>query len=267
MYVTVVTHTSFQPVIHHVRQELISRDVHSPQVFRRILPIRDAIVRPTRHFVVSPHDGILVEVDKPPAYSRSDSKQPDGEGLASEPQLPSTRSGYTPGVPLRHEEVNAAGGVHQKTTLHYYPPAVDEEARLRGLTEAVHIGAPEPPRHVRKANVMNLGPEASTADDDSSANEGVFAEANRPATETIESHGRKTRFSIPKREVMPGEFPRPSVSGGSDQRSVVTPWEFAHRVTVDERSDPVERGGHSIASDTGRLLLSRRDSKRHTIQR
>lgn len=56
-----VTHETIQPVVHQVRAEKITRDIHTTDVHHRILPIVDIEYLPARHFVYS-SDGQLIEV-------------------------------------------------------------------------------------------------------------------------------------------------------------------------------------------------------------
>lgn len=56
-----VTHEHLTPLVHHVEQQLISRDVHQHHIRRRVLPIIDIQTLPARHYVPGP-DGHLFEV-------------------------------------------------------------------------------------------------------------------------------------------------------------------------------------------------------------
>lgn len=56
-----VTHETIQPVIHQVRAEKTTRDIHTTDVHHRILPIVDIEYLPARHFVYS-SNGQLIEV-------------------------------------------------------------------------------------------------------------------------------------------------------------------------------------------------------------
>lgn len=250
--------------------------MHRKEVFRRILPIRDVVVRPARHFVISPHDGKVIEVNRPPAYTRTVGSHDGLQWSASEPMVmtpsnshePSSRSEH--GRPSRDQpEATAPHEVNRKTTVHHYPAEVDTEARIRGLTQPVEVvtrptevaSQPVPTdskvdaeQRVKMPRIRRSTTSESLAD--------LHAEANRPEAQCA-ARERRTRFKEPLHEVLPCEFPRRAEPVSKDEE--VTPWEFA--LQKKPGSDPVARGGHSIASATGRELLRRRASSKSSVGR
>lgn len=61
LFVVAVVHETVNKDIHHVRQEVITREVHNHDVYHRILPIIDVEVLPPRHFLPVEGGG-LVEI-------------------------------------------------------------------------------------------------------------------------------------------------------------------------------------------------------------
>jgi len=70
-----VTKETIQPVVHNIRQEKITRDIHNVDIIHRELPIKQVEVLPARHFVRTP-TGSLSEVsltDLPDALAANQS--------------------------------------------------------------------------------------------------------------------------------------------------------------------------------------------------
>ena len=73
-YATAVTHEEIRPVVHNIREEHVTREVHTYDVYHRILPVVDVQVLPAKHFVRDPETGKLVEIaeSQVPALTASD---------------------------------------------------------------------------------------------------------------------------------------------------------------------------------------------------
>ena len=59
-----VTHEHLTPQIRNVDQEVITRDIHNYDVYDRVLPVKEHIDLPPRHYTPSA-DGKLVEIPPP----------------------------------------------------------------------------------------------------------------------------------------------------------------------------------------------------------
>ncbi|KAG9808051.1 hypothetical protein KCU68_g21667, partial [Aureobasidium melanogenum] len=59
-----VTHETVQPQVHHIREEVITREIHNHDVYHRILPIIDIEVLPARHFVPTGNGDELMEISE-----------------------------------------------------------------------------------------------------------------------------------------------------------------------------------------------------------
>ncbi|KAF1989328.1 hypothetical protein K402DRAFT_461217 [Aulographum hederae CBS 113979] len=59
-----VVHETIHPTTHHIREEVITREIHNHTYIHRILPIVDVEVLPTKHYTLDPSDsGKLIEID------------------------------------------------------------------------------------------------------------------------------------------------------------------------------------------------------------
>lgn len=56
-------HEFVQPIVHHITEERITREIHTHDVFHRILPVIDVEILPTKHYIPDPHRaGALLEI-------------------------------------------------------------------------------------------------------------------------------------------------------------------------------------------------------------
>ncbi|KAB5562969.1 hypothetical protein GE09DRAFT_766122 [Coniochaeta sp. 2T2.1] len=67
-YAPAVTKEVVKPIVHERTEEHITRDIHTHDVYQKILPVKDVEVLPARHWVPGP-DGRLVQVDEKDVYS------------------------------------------------------------------------------------------------------------------------------------------------------------------------------------------------------
>lgn len=70
-----MTHKVIQQDIRNIRQEHVTRDVHSYDVYHRVLPVIDVEVLPARHYMHHP-DGTCEEISAPDG-TQSESSAPD----------------------------------------------------------------------------------------------------------------------------------------------------------------------------------------------
>ncbi|RDW69821.1 hypothetical protein BP6252_08841 [Coleophoma cylindrospora] len=56
-----VTHEHVTPRVHHVREEAITREIHTHDVFHRVLPVIETEILPTKHYIQT-SDGKLIEI-------------------------------------------------------------------------------------------------------------------------------------------------------------------------------------------------------------
>ena len=131
-YSIAVVHETVVPTVHHVREEKIVREIHTHDVYHRILPVIDVEVLPPRHFVpdgrgglreVSADDipgrvghwGIVETVSKDPALG--------AQALpvqSSQPEMVSTKSAV------------AEDGTTRIETTWRHPPTMETGAQETG---------------------------------------------------------------------------------------------------------------------------------------
>lgn len=138
--------------IHHIRHELITREVHNHDVFHRILPIIDVEVLPARHFVPS-HDGTLVEVAESALPGRTVdsvhnwivaetvSEIPSNAELHNQPRRFTARK--FEGTEGDYREWTTDDGVKHSETTWVHPPVIEDGAMLAGQTVPIHFGLHE----------------------------------------------------------------------------------------------------------------------------
>lgn len=265
-----------QPVVHHIRQELISRDIHRPEVYRRILPIRDVQVRPARHFVLSPANDSLIEIDKPPAHSPSShprlhhlvtsrlpipsdrQSRPEGSHYGHDLRAPQKKF-FEPGV----DRTNAAREIH---TYSHYSPVLDDEARIRGETIpfSFHSSVIQRKSVAREQTINgNDQDQASPKKAASSKAHEAVDIIRKPRKDIVRSsdqrpplHNRGTSYEsqAPALQTMNEPLPESTIE--------VTPWVFQNEQEV-AQDDLAVKGGHSIASEHGQELLRQRSTGRY----
>ena len=72
MYRKAVVHETVHQEIHHVREEVITREIHNHEVYHRILPVIDVEVLPPRHFLPVEGGGLVeISADEVPSRGKS----------------------------------------------------------------------------------------------------------------------------------------------------------------------------------------------------
>ena len=154
-----VTHQTVHKDIHNIREEYITREIHTHDYFHRILPIVDVEVLPPRHFVPSAtNPSELVEISGNAIPGRRDDEDQkmrnwfiarsveDGEHgqveVGGGPRRFTARE-FRDGEGDHHEWVGA-DGVQRSTTTWVHPPAVEDGGKRSGQTVPFHIGSADP---------------------------------------------------------------------------------------------------------------------------
>ena len=146
-----VIHERRHKDIRHVREEKITREIHTHDVFHRIQPIIDVEVLPARHFVPAA-DGSLREIAEETLPGRVREKVRNWIVAETVSRIPSnTAVGSLRGQPRQFtarsfvdregdfkRHVTADGVEHTETTW-VHPPVLEEGARLTGQTVPIHF--------------------------------------------------------------------------------------------------------------------------------
>jgi len=147
-----VVHETVYPKVHHVREEIYTREIHDEHIYDRILPIIDVQVLPAKHFAPMGPNGEFVEVPAAAVAARGGgphggknwviaetiSKIPAGESDVSGPRRFTARTFQSTEGDERHWVDR--DGIERSEQTWVHPPTVAIGARMRGLTEAVHFG-------------------------------------------------------------------------------------------------------------------------------
>ncbi|EKG19599.1 hypothetical protein MPH_03463 [Macrophomina phaseolina MS6] len=154
-YAPAVTHQTIYPEIHHIREERIFREVHTHDVFHRILPIVDIEVLPARHFVPV-EDGGLREIPEEEVPGRALNHQARNWLVA---ELVSRRTGNDegsiqprqfsarefPGTEGDERRYTTEDGFERTETTWVHPPTIETGARDSGQSEPLYV-LPSRPR-------------------------------------------------------------------------------------------------------------------------
>ena len=146
-----MVHETVHQDVHHVREELIRREIHTHDVYHRILPVIDVEVLPARHFLPVEGGG-LVEINADEVPGRSNnwvlaetvSEIPSDQPAPSIPRMFTAREfsddegddiSYT--TPEGYERT-------EQTWVH--PPELETGARDTGQSWPMVFGADDTPK-------------------------------------------------------------------------------------------------------------------------
>ncbi|KAI5265056.1 WD40 repeat-like protein [Aureobasidium subglaciale] len=147
-----VVHETVMPQIHHIREEVVTREIHNHDIYHRILPIIDIEVLPARHFVPTGNGDELMEISADEIPGRTGynqqwfvaemlSKLPKDSNFGREPlrftarEFPGTEGDYK-------EYVRNGIPTTERTWIH--APTLDDTMYLAGQTEPFHFGSANP---------------------------------------------------------------------------------------------------------------------------
>jgi hypothetical protein len=149
-YAPAVTHETVIPEVHHVKKEVVTREIHNHNVYHRILPIKDVEILPAKHFVRSPSTDNLTEIQAPLGR----------EGEHQNWKIVSTESdsGWQPAAPRPFtartfendegmaKEYTGEDGVLRTEMTWIHPPTVQDGGKKTGQTEALFLDELHNPR-------------------------------------------------------------------------------------------------------------------------
>ena len=134
--------------VHHKREEVITREIHTHDVFHRILPVIDVEVLPPRHFLPVEGGGLVeIGADEVPGRAKnwviaetaskipSDQPAPKGVSRFSAREFPG-REGDT-------IEYTTAEGIRRKEETWVHPPELETGGRDSGQTWPMVFGREE----------------------------------------------------------------------------------------------------------------------------
>lgn len=140
-----VVHENVIKDVHHVREEVITREVHTHDVFHRILPIIDVEVLPPRHFLPVEGGGLVeVSAAEVPGRGQNWVIAETASKIPSDQPAPQGRRGFTARRFLGKEgdsvkDMTREG--HERTEETWvHPPELEQGARLTGQSWPMVFG-------------------------------------------------------------------------------------------------------------------------------
>ena len=143
-----MVHETINREVHHVREEIITREVHHHDVYHRILPVIDVEVLPARHFLPVEGGGLVeVSADEVPSRGRNWVIAETASKIASDELPPHKTDRFsarkfigTEGDAVRY----TAPEGHEKTEQTWvHPPELETGARDSGQTWPMEFGKPK----------------------------------------------------------------------------------------------------------------------------
>lgn len=140
-----VTHETVHRKVHNVREELITKEIHTHDIYHRILPVVDVEVLPPRHFLPVEGGG-LVEISAPEVPGRGNNWviAETASKIPSDQAAPKGTRGFT----ARHfpgrdgDAIRRDVGGHERTEetwVHY--PELETGARDTGQSWPMVFGS------------------------------------------------------------------------------------------------------------------------------
>lgn len=139
-----MTHETVHQKVHHVREEVVTRDIHTHDVYHRIQPIIDVEVLPARHFLPVEGGG-LVEINAEDVPGRRNnwviaetaSKIPSDEAAPAKITRFSARE--FPGTEGDAKRYITPEGIERREETWVHPPELETGGMLTGQTWPMHF--------------------------------------------------------------------------------------------------------------------------------
>ena len=151
-----MVHETVNREIHHIRHEVITRDIHEHEYYHRILPVIDVEVLPPRHFLPVEGGGLVeISADEVPGRGRNwviaetASKIPSGEALPVKSNRFSARE--FAGDEGDEKKYMTPKGFERTETTWVHPPELETGALETGQTWPMEFGKKQGPQSPGKA--------------------------------------------------------------------------------------------------------------------
>ncbi|MCJ1472264.1 hypothetical protein MMC13_000911 [Lambiella insularis] len=146
-----VVHETMNKDIHHIRHEVVTREIHEHTYYHRILPVIDVEVLPPRHFLPVEGGGLVeVSADEVPGRGKNwviaetASKIPSSGALPSEPRVFSAREFR--GTEGDDKRFITPEGYERTEQTWVHPPELETLSEASGQTWPMEFGKDENPR-------------------------------------------------------------------------------------------------------------------------
>lgn len=135
--------------VHHIREEVLTREIHHHHVYHRILPIIDVEVLPTRHFVPDGKGG-LIEISEDEIPGRTGpyrqnwviAETVSTGNIVRAPRRFTAREFI--GDEGSYKEYVSAAGVPTTETTWVHPPTIETFSEYSGQTAPFYFDSPDP---------------------------------------------------------------------------------------------------------------------------
>ncbi|MCJ1367295.1 hypothetical protein MMC16_006427 [Acarospora aff. strigata] len=143
-----VVHETVHQKVHEVREEVITREVHTHDVFHRIQPVIDVEVLPARHFLPAEGGGLVeISADEVPGrrnnwvIAETASKIPSDEPAL--PKITRFSAREFPGNEGDAKRYITPKGIERTEETWVHPPELETGGMLTGQTWPMHFSASE----------------------------------------------------------------------------------------------------------------------------
>ncbi|CAF9939880.1 MAG: hypothetical protein ALECFALPRED_008366 [Alectoria fallacina] len=140
-----VVHEEVHRAVHHVREEVITREIHTHDVYHRILPVVDVEVLPPRHFLPVEGGGLVeISAQEVPGRGSNWVIAETASKIPSDQAAPSAMTQFTarnfPGREGDAVKYMSPEGYEKTSQTWVHPPELEEGARLTGQSWPMVIG-------------------------------------------------------------------------------------------------------------------------------
>ncbi|KAI9705573.1 MAG: hypothetical protein M1836_006329 [Candelina mexicana] len=209
-----VVHEDVTKAVHHVREEVYTREIHTHDIYHRIQPVIDVEVLPPRHFLPVEGGGLVeVTAEEVPGrhgnwvIAETASKIPSDEPA---PRKPRHFSAAEFDETWDKKTYTTPEGIPRTEEVWVHPPELETGAWATGQTWRMDFGKPDEPINTIKPDSSFEGP-ATTTQDLAGRESSHGASANREAV-LQELPKRTSNGSLANRNAGAGELPQRSSS-------------------------------------------------------
>lgn len=138
-------HEKIHRAVHHVREEVVTREIHTHDVYHRIQPIVDVEVLPPRHFLPVEGGGLVeISAQEVPGRGSNWVIAETASQIPSDQAAPPKTTAFTarkfPGREGDDVKYTSPEGYEKTEQTWVHPPELEEGARLTGQSWPMVIG-------------------------------------------------------------------------------------------------------------------------------
>ena len=147
--VVAVVHETVHKDVHHIREELIRKEIHTHDIYHRILPVIDVEVLPARHFLPVEGGGLVeISADEVPGRKNNWVLAETVSQIPSGQPAPHGARNFTarefPGTEGDDVKTTAPDGHKRTEQTWVHPPELETGARDTGQSWPMVFGKDEP---------------------------------------------------------------------------------------------------------------------------